>query len=135
MDKTNYGFHLIEVLITLAIISILTAFCLPLYSQYTVQARRLEAKTILSELAIAMEKFHIEHNTYEGATLAALHFSDWIAKNNYRLLIQTATNNDYTLIAYPHAKQAEKDAQCASLILHANNKKEISGDGKTNECW
>jgi type IV pilus assembly protein PilE len=131
MDK---GFHLIEILITLAIISILTAFCLPLYSKYIVQTRRLEATTTLSTLAIAMEKFQIEHNTYEGATLAALSFSD-TAKNNYHVFIQSATNNDYTLVAEPYAKQAEKDAECASLILHADNKKEISGYGKVRECW
>ena len=135
MNKSENGFHLIEVLTTVAIMSILITLCLPLYSQYLVQARRLEAASNLSRLSVAMEKFHFEHNTYEGATLAALNFSDSIAKNNYQLRIQPAANNDYTLFAKPIGRQAEKDTQCAGLILYANGKKDMTGYGNVSECW
>lgn len=134
MCKSENGFHLIELLTTVAIMSILVTFCLPLYSQYMVQAKRLEAASMLSRLSIAMEKFHIENNTYEGATLAALHFSDTIANNQYQLRIQTA-NNDYTLLAQPKGMQAEKDTQCAGLILYANGRKDVTGNGNVSECW
>jgi type IV pilus assembly protein PilE len=134
MVKSENGFHLIEVLTTVAIMSILITLCLPLYSQYLVQARRLEAASTLSRLAVAMEKFHIEHNTYQGATLVALHFSDTIAKNNYQLRIQSE-NNDYILLAQPIGKQAEKDTQCAGLILYANGKQAITGNSNVSQCW
>jgi type IV pilus assembly protein PilE len=133
--KTTRGFHLIEILMVLAIISIVTAFALPLYSQYMTGTRRLEAANTLSRLAVAMERFHIENNTYENATLAALSFPETIAKNNYHLAIQSASNNDYSLIAEPVGNQAEKDPRCAALILSANNKKTVTGPGSVAECW
>lgn len=134
MDNAR-GFHLIEVLTTVAIVGILAILCIPIYSQYTVHARRLEAANTLSQLAIAMEQFHVEHNTYESASLAALHFSDTIAKDNYRLGIKTASNNDYLLVAVPLGHQAEKDRQCGTLTLDASDVKGMTGNGNINECW
>ena len=98
------------------------------------QARRLEAETTLAQLAAAMEQFHIENNSYQGATLAALHFSENIAKNNYRLRMEI-TAEDYKLIAEPYGRQAEKDMNCGDLILLANNEKSVSGTGNVKECW
>lgn len=129
------GFHLVEILSTVAILSILAALCLPLYSQYTTGVKRVEAENTLGKLAVAMEKFYIEHNSYENATLEALNFPATIAKDHYRLAIQTATNNDYALIAEPLGKQAEKDQRCAGLILYSNDKKAVTGSGSIDECW
>lgn len=124
-----------ELMITIVIISIFAGFCFPLYSHYLVRARRFEAETELTKLAIAMEKFNLEHNSYEQATLAVLEFPELIAKNNYRLMIQSATAEDYLLIAEPLNKQAESDANCGELILNADGKKMISGSGDVNKCW
>lgn len=136
MDSQKYnGFNLMEIMIVIAIISIISTLSFPLYSQYVVHARRLEAASMLSKLAVAMEQFHIEHNTYADATLTALNFSETVAKNNYRLTIQTANNNNYVLSAIPLGKQAEKDALCAALTLNANNQKGVTGSGNVSECW
>ncbi|MBX3709051.1 MAG: prepilin-type N-terminal cleavage/methylation domain-containing protein [Gammaproteobacteria bacterium] len=129
------GFHFVEVLVSIAIISITAALSFPLYSQYVVHARRLEAASILSKLAIAMEQFHIEHNTYQNATLIALNFPEKIAKNNYQLIIQAATHSEYLLIAKPLGSQSEKDMACAALTLSSNGEKGITGSGNTMECW
>lgn len=129
------GFHLIEILIVLVIISILTTLAMPLYSQYLVHERRLEAASMLSKLAIAMEQYHIEHNSYQDATLAGLNFSEIIAKNNYRLVIQSAADHDFLLAAKPLTHQAEKDEACGSLTLHSNGEKGVTGPGRVEECW
>lgn len=134
VDSHN-GFTLMEILSVIAIISIISTLSFPLYTDYLIHTRRLEAASILSKLAVAMEQFHIEHNTYENATLAALNFSEVISKNNYRLMIQTANNDDYTLSAIPLGKQAEKDLACATLTIKSNHQKGVTGNGKVNECW
>lgn len=133
--KNNSGFHLIEILITLAIISILSVTAFPVYSQYIAKERRLEAVAILTNLAIALEEFHLENNSYLSATLKNLKISDNIANNSYQLIITSTTTNDYLITAKPLNRQAEIDQSCGSLTLNASGEKQISGTGRIDECW
>ncbi|VVC75285.1 Fimbrial protein [Aquicella siphonis] len=129
------GFHLIEILLTIAMAGIIAALSLPLYSQYMVQARRAEAAGMLARLAVAMEQFHIEHNSYAGATLSDLKFPDVIARNSYHLAIQQTSVGEYQLRAIPLGKQAQDDQRCAALILYSSAQKGVSGPGSVSECW
>jgi len=129
------GFHLIEILIVLSIISIFASITLPRYSQYVAHEKRLEAAGALTKLAVAMEQYQIENNTYENATLENLHFSSTVAKNAYRLYIQTATETDYLLVAAPNDKQAENDPECGALTLDAKGNRGVSGSGEIETCW
>jgi type IV pilus assembly protein PilE len=128
------GFHLVEILVAIAIISIITALSFPLYSQYIVLQRRQEAKSMLLKLGVAMEHYQLENNSYRDATLEKLHFSSLIAKNNYQLVLQVK-DNDYLLIARPINDQAVKDTLCRSLSLDSRGKTEITGNGRVDECW
>jgi type IV pilus assembly protein PilE len=129
------GFHLIEILITLTIISILTALLIPIYTNYFVQTKRIEAAMLLSQLALAIEKYYIENNTYREATLSLLHFPEVIIDGNYRLSIRQATNYDYLLAAKPLGKQATRDNRCKTLLLSSTGKKMVTGKGTIQECW
>ncbi|OGT41999.1 MAG: hypothetical protein A3F42_04350 [Gammaproteobacteria bacterium RIFCSPHIGHO2_12_FULL_37_34] len=128
------GFHLIELLATLVIVSILAFISVPLYTPYLVQARRMEATITLSKLAIAMEQYYIEHHTYRGATLTTLHFPNQTGKNHYQLAIRNH-DNDFTLLATPHGFQAKHDLACNVLTLNSNGEKGMTGTGKVEECW
>lgn len=134
-QKINCGFHLIELLITLFVIAILTAISMPLYSQYIVHERRLEAITELTQLALAMETYHIAHNTFENANLQNLHFKPIIAHSTYHLRIDLATLHTYHLSAEPIGKQAALDTKCATLTLNATGEKGITGKGPLADCW
>ena len=133
--KNIKGFHLIELMIVIIIIGILASICFPIYTQPRIKAHRLEAETMLIKLVIALEEFHLENQTYEGATLADLNFSELIAANNYRIAIQSATDHSYVVIAKPLGKQETDDKECGILILNSNNQKNITGSGKVTECW
>lgn len=128
------GFHFLEILIALAIISILATFSIPLYTDYLMKERRLEAKTALTKLAIAIEQYEIEHNSYQNITLANLHADEFIAQNHYQLSFKIKPNHQYVLMANPtHAQK--KDKQCGRLILNSNGERKITGEGEINECW
>ncbi|HLB41423.1 MAG TPA: type IV pilin protein [Gammaproteobacteria bacterium] len=129
------GFQLFELLITIVIISLLTVISVPLYTQYLTTARRLEAATVLSKLAIAMEQYHVEHNTYHGATLAELNFPGLIGKNHYQLAIRDTSSENFLLIAIPLDNQAKNDTLCRSLTLNANGEKGMTGTGQIDACW
>jgi type IV pilus assembly protein PilE len=133
MKKIN-GFNLIEMLITLSIIGILSATCLPLYSSHITKERRIEAAIILNKLAVALEQFFITHQNYD-ATLERLGFKTQIADNHYQLAITKATGSEFIIEAQPSAAQAAKDSQCGTLALNSVGEKTITGTGTVNDCW
>lgn len=126
------GFHFIEVLIVLIIIGLLTAVSLPIYTQYLRNTHRLEAVTTLAKLALALEHYFIAHQTYQGATLQNLQFSEYIAHHAYQLMMRLEDNH-YLLKAQPTAQHI--DPLCQTLILDANGEKKITGTGSVEQCW
>ena len=60
----QHGFSLIEIMIVIAIISILIAIAAPNYSNYVNQARRNEGITSLLEMMQQQERYFTEQLTY-----------------------------------------------------------------------
>jgi type IV pilus assembly protein PilE len=70
------GFTLIEVLITMAILAIITAIAIPAYQGYISTARETEGWENLSALKLAEEEFFLENNGYfSGGNATALNVS------------------------------------------------------------
>lgn len=133
--KKIWGFSLVELLITLTIISILSAIALPFYSQHQANERRLEAEVALNKLAISLEQYYITHHGYQDVTLINLEFNDKIADNRYQLIIASATDNSFELQAKPLDNQARIDAACGTLTLNSSGEKGITGPGQLSDCW
>ena len=58
------GFTLIEVMITVAVVAILTAVALPSYNEYVRRGQRAEARAALLQAAQFMERVRTERNSY-----------------------------------------------------------------------
>ena len=65
--RTEHGFTLIELMITVAIVAILAAVALPSYTQYVLRAKITEASSSLSDMRLKMERFFQDNRTYVGA--------------------------------------------------------------------
>lgn len=128
------AFSLIELLIALSIIGIVLIFSFPLYTHYQVQENRLEAASVLANLAFAMETYYIEHQTYKDVRLKDLQFDEIVVRGNYRLIIKNK-NHHYFLQAIPLHKQAQKDTACGTLTLTENGQRGITGHGQLESCW
>ncbi|MCC2666185.1 MAG: pilE [Gammaproteobacteria bacterium] len=135
MKQKIQGFSLIELIITLTLIGILTALCLPIYSRHIIEEHRLDAKIALEKLAATLEEYFIAHNSYQGATLDIVKSPSFIAKNNYQLIITALSNNYFSIAAKPLSQQARQDAACGTLMLNSLGKKAITGIGKLTDCW
>jgi len=128
------GFTLTELLITLALIGILSSVAYPLYTEHLTKLHRTCAVTTMADLSGRLEEYYLANNTYNEATLEKLQANNTLYKNHYRLDI-TTKDDTYILRATPLGKQAISDNLCGILTLDQNGNRTISGSGSIKECW
>jgi type IV pilus assembly protein PilE len=61
------GFTLIELMVVVAIIAILGAIAMPIYTDYVVRGKLTEARNVLSHYRVAMEQYYQDHRSYADA--------------------------------------------------------------------
>ena len=65
--KTNRGFTLIELMVTIAIVAILAAIAVPNYTDYLRRGRVPDATSGLADMRVKMELSFQDNRTYAGA--------------------------------------------------------------------
>lgn len=66
-DRRPGGFTLIELVVTVAILAILTAVALPWYGDYVTRGKLPAAVSQLTALSMALEQYYQDNRTYVGA--------------------------------------------------------------------
>jgi len=69
MRNKQQGFTLIEILVVLAIMSILVMVAYPAYQDQVKKSRRADAQSSLLSLSNALERYFTANNTFDGAAL------------------------------------------------------------------
>lgn len=69
--RTHCGFTLVELLVVLAIVSILTAVAYPNYARHVVKSRRVEAQLALVDTMQKQEQYRALHHTYAAFSSAS----------------------------------------------------------------
>ncbi|WP_274050777.1 type IV pilin protein [Thalassomonas haliotis] len=128
------GLTLIEVLITMAIITILAAVVYPAYVDVTGRSNRSEAQRELSRLAFLQEQFFTDNRTYTAdMTDLGAPADPYITESgNYSIDATVgAGGTSFDLKATAKGNQASIDAGCITLSIDEALVKTASSES----CW
>jgi len=136
MNKQS-GFSLIELMITVIVLTIVTSIALPSYQEHVKRSHRVDATSALLRVAQEQEKFYIQNNGYT-TDLADLNI-DGTIEDYYSL---TISSNDLTqdFLASATAKSGgpqEGDGKCQTFTLDSTGEQTATGSGGDNTeiCW
>lgn len=132
------GFTLLEVMITVAIVAILSSIAYASYDSFVVNSRRAAAATCLQERAQFMERYYSTYLTYNrvatppviaqcGAEVAPFY--------QVGILAGSLGAKSYTLQAAPQGIQATRDTGCGTLTLNAQGVRGVTGSKPVARCW
>lgn len=135
------GFTLIEVVITMAVVAILTAIALPAYSQYVQRSHRSDARLALMRSAQWMERYRTEWGSYRDATNLPVLPADLVTsppagsgKTQYDIsLVSTATT--FTVTATRNGSGMMKADSCGELTLTHDALRGRTGTAPLEQCW
>ena len=131
------GFTLTELIVVVAIVGILAAIGLPMYSDYSRTSKRADAQQSLLRMAQLQERYFTERNLYATQT-SDLGYSDQPPNAANRAVSNEefwALSVDpvvgpalsYTLRAVPHGTHS--DPECAAITLDS------TGIKAPDDCW
>ena len=146
----SLGFTLIELMVTVAIVSILATIAVTSYSSQVQKSRRTEAKSALLDLSGREEKLFSTTNAYSnleaflgyaaGGSLTVMTNMPF-GNNYYTLTVQVpdpgqapVTPSTYLLTATPVGTQA-KDTSCGSFSLNQLGVQTSTGTATAASCW
>jgi type IV pilus assembly protein PilE len=143
------GFTLIELMIVVAIIAILAAIALPIYSSYITRSKLTEAQNNLSALRVTMEQYFQDNRQYTpaGSTATATNCGPAMPTNNgsnggnsnakYFTYNCNATRTTYTITAT--GVPGTPTAGFEYTINQDNTRKTNSANGwysgSMDNCW
>jgi type IV pilus assembly protein PilE len=95
----NAGFTLVELMVAVAILAIVAAVAIPIYTQYSQRTYRAEAQADLMTCAQALERYAAQNFTYVGANIGDLCDPRSEAQGRYNITLVAATADEFELQA------------------------------------
>ena len=129
--KKPAGFTLIELMITVAIVAILSVVAYPSYNDFVVRSNRAEAPRELVRLANLQEQLFVDSRAYTtnisdlGVGSTATYKTP---SSNYKIT-STVVGNTFTLTADAQGAQATNDPGCTAITITD------TGQKTPINCW
>lgn len=107
--RSAAGFTLMEVLITMAIVAILTAIAVPSYGAYTRKAHRADAQQFMMDMALRQGEILVDSREYATAEEMATLMPVPAALSRYYTIVSEATTapTGFTITATAIGKQVD----------------------------
>ncbi|MGI9290569.1 MAG: type IV pilin protein [Gammaproteobacteria bacterium] len=148
MQKQQAGFTLIELMITVVVMSIIMAVAVPSYRDYTQRTNRADATMTLLRIAAAQERFYLQNGIYASnaqlvlAPPAGLGITNRLSERGYYSfsILDSAGNLaiGYTIRAVPVTGERQDDDFCTEFSVDQNGRRgALEGYDAANveKCW
>ena len=144
MHHKDQGFTLIELIITVAIVGILSSIAYPAYINYTARARLAEVKSRMMALSQQLEQLYSNTGSFNGAscTSASPCATPATGTSYFSVSFNSPTSSTYTITATAtnNFTTAYTNNPCKTLALSSTGDKTASGTAGSNTasidtCW
>jgi type IV pilus assembly protein PilE len=135
LPRLQSGITLLELMIVVAVVSLLAAIAYPSYRDQVIKSHRTEGKAALMETAQALERCFTNNNSFTACGAVTLPFTT--RHGRYQITedqIASSVGTSYRLSAVPQGGQAN-DARCGTFSLTNTGARQITGSGTVAECW
>ena len=129
----NRGFTLIELMIVVAIIAILAAIAMPLYSDYVLRSKLRTAQSDLMALSSTVENFRQRTLGYPASDAAAKKGWNAATKAGQFTYSYTVTSGGYELTAVAGSALGKADG--CTLKLDSGNSRTVYGNCAGVSDW
>lgn len=139
LRRTRQGFTLIELMITVAVVAILSAIALPSYTNYIARGKITDGLASLADYRIRMEQYFQDNRNYGAASSTcpitlptSEHFTFTCTTGS------TAPTGSYTVTATSIAGRLGAATGDYTYTLNETNTKSTSkfkGTSMTKSCW
>lgn len=138
------GFTLIELMVTIAIIGILTAIAIPAYRSYVERSDRTDATTTMFNDAQILQRCYSQTYNYQNCltTTAPAGVTGVAAgpiaspEGYYDITVDPTTADEYTITAAPAANSPQtSDTACTSFTLASTGAQGSTGTATSQTCW
>ena len=138
IPNRSQGFSLIELLIAVAIIGILAAIAIPMYSDYVTRSRRADGQASLLQVAQVLERCYTQFSKYNDNSCSVVSSGTVNETSDQGFYVISAsggalTESTFTLTATPQNEQAD-DTDCTTLTLTHLGEQNATGND-TDSCW
>ncbi|MDC8784480.1 type IV pilin protein [Roseateles koreensis] len=147
----QFGFTLVELMITLVVAGVLAVVALPSFKQQIAKGRRSDAINSLSSIVQAQERLRSNRSTYVSSLadtgLGAPYSNGLSPGGHYNLSIAALSNSTDFSFGFKAIAQANSsspqanDSDCASMSVELNggNMKYLAtdkaGNDSSQKCW
>jgi type IV pilus assembly protein PilE len=146
LKRLQRGVTLLELMIVVAIVSIIATFAYPSDTQYIVNTKRTAATSTLLQIADRQQQFFMDNKRFAN-DLTDLGFSAnplFVSSDGapaavgdtdtvYVFGLANVAATTYTAVAAPLAGQLKRDTDCGTLTLNQAGAR--AATGTADDCW
>ncbi len=130
------GFTLIELMVTVAIAAILASVAIPMYRDYVIRSRIIDATSKLSDFRVRMEQYFMDNRTYVDSGKCGVADPKDTDDAGFTITCADASATAYTATAKGKDSKGMKGFEYQIVASGAKKTSAVPTGWTTNdECW